>query len=117
KTKFTSNWAQPIGLARPDRYIERDKPKNVTMVHNETSKGTTYPAEDVGKIVKGHGALFPLDSVSSLAGIDVRTDGWGVDLNMTGSQKCLAAPLGMAIIGVTPPAWEAMERRKHKASS
>ena len=55
--------------------------------------------------------------MSSLAGIDVRTDEWGADLNMTGSQKCLAAPIGMAIVGVTPPAWEAMERRKHKASS
>ena len=51
------------------------------------------------------------------AGIDVRTDEWGVDLNMTGSQKCLAAPLGMAIVSVGPAAWEAMERRKHKASS
>jgi aspartate aminotransferase-like enzyme len=36
---------------------------------------------------------------------------------MTGSQKCLAAPLGMAIVSVSPAAWEAMERRKHKASS
>jgi alanine-glyoxylate transaminase/serine-glyoxylate transaminase/serine-pyruvate transaminase len=116
-TEFTVEWGQPIDLARLEREIERVKPKIVTMVHNETSTGTTYPAADVGKIVKGHGALFLLDSVSSLAGIDVRTDGWGVDLNMTGSQKCLAAPLGMAIIGVTPPAWEAMERRKHKASS
>ncbi|HWM77742.1 MAG TPA: alanine--glyoxylate aminotransferase family protein [Methylomirabilota bacterium] len=116
-TEFTVEWGQPIDLARLEREIERVKPKIVTMVHNETSTGTTYPAADVGKIVKGHGALFLLDSVSSLAGIEVRTDGWGVDLNMTGSQKCLAAPLGMAIIGVTPPAWEAMERRKHKASS
>jgi alanine-glyoxylate transaminase/serine-glyoxylate transaminase/serine-pyruvate transaminase len=116
-TEFTVEWGQPIDLARLEREIERVKPKIVTMVHNETSTGTTYPAADVGKIVKGHGALFLLDSVSSLAGIDVRTDGWGVDLNMTGSQKCLAAPLGMAIIAVTPPAWEAMERRKHKASS
>ena len=58
-----------------------------------------------------------LDTVSSLAGIDVRTDEWGVDLNMTGSQKCLAAPLGMALVSVSPAAWEAMERRKHKADS
>ena len=68
-------------------------------------------------MVKRHGALFMLDTVSSLAGIDVRTDEWGVDLNMTGSQKCLAAPLGMALVSVSPRAWEAMERRKHKASS
>ena len=116
-TEFVAEWGQPIDLARLEREIDRVKPKLVTMVHNETSTGTTYPAAEVGRIVKGHGALFLLDTVSSIAGIDVRTDGWGVDLNMTGSQKCLAAPLGMAIIGVTPPAWDAMERRKHKATS
>ena len=116
-TEFSAEWGQPIDLVKLEKEIDRVKPKIVTMVHNETSTGTTYPAAEVGKIVKGHGALFLLDTVSSLAGIDVRTDGWGVDLNMTGSQKCLAAPLGMAIVGVTPPAWEAMERRKHKASS
>jgi len=116
-TEFSAEWGQPIDLAKLEKEIDRVKPKIVTMVHNETSTGTTYPAAEVGRIVKGHGALFLLDTVSSLAGIDVRTDEWGVDLNMTGSQKCLAAPLGMAIVGVTPPAWEAMERRKHKASS
>ena len=116
-TQFSAEWGQPIDLAKLEKEIDRVKPKIVTMVHNETSTGTTYPAAEVGRIVKGHGALFLLDTVSSLAGIDVRTDEWGVDLNMTGSQKCLAAPLGMAIVGVTPPAWEAMERRKHKASS
>jgi aspartate aminotransferase-like enzyme len=116
-TEFVAEWGQPIDLAKLEREIDRVKPKLVTMVHNETSTGTTYPAAEVGKIVKGHGALFLLDTVSSIAGIDVRTDGWGVDLNMTGSQKCLAAPLGMAIIGVTPPAWDSMERRKHKATS
>ena len=116
-TQFSAEWGQPIDLVKLEKEIDRVKPKIVTMVHNETSTGTTYPAAEIGKIVKGHGALFLLDTVSSLAGIDVRTDEWGVDLNMTGSQKCLAAPLGMAIVGVTPPAWEAMERRKHKASS
>jgi len=58
-----------------------------------------------------------LDTVSSLAGLDVRTDEWGVDFNMTGSQKCLAAPLGMALVSVSPEGWEAMERRKQKATS
>jgi len=116
-TEFSAEWGQPLDLAKLEKEIDRVKPKIVTMVHNETSTGSTYPAAEVGKIVKGHGALYLLDTVSSLAGIDVRTDAWGVDLSMTGSQKCLAAPLGMAIVGVTPPAWEAMERRKHKASS
>src|SRR3989442_446181 len=62
-------------------------------------------------------SIFLLDTVSSIAGIDVRTDEWGVDLNMTGSQKCLAAPLGLALVAVSPRAWQVMERRQRPASS
>ena len=116
-TELTVEWGQALDLDRLDKEIARVGPKVVTMVHNETSTGTTYPAADIARVVKRHGALFMLDTVSSLAGIDVRTDEWGVDFNMTGSQKCLAAPLGMAIVSVSPAAWEAMEHRKHKASS
>ena len=116
-TEHTVEWGRPLDLARLEKDVERVKPKAVSMVHNETSTGTTYPAAEVGRIVQRHGALFMLDTVSSLAGLDVRTDDWGVDFNMTGSQKCLAAPLGMAVVSVSPAAWEAMERRKHKSSS
>ena len=116
-TEHSVPWGQPLDLTRLEKDVERVRPKAVTMVHNETSTGTTYPAAEVGRIAKRHGALFMLDTVSSLAGLDVRTDEWGVDFNMTGSQKCLAAPLGMAIVSVGPAGWEAMERRKHKASS
>lgn len=116
-TEHPVEWGHPLDTARLEKDLERVKPKAVSMVHNETSTGTTYPAAEVGRIVKRHGALFLLDTVSSLAGLDVRTDEWGVDFNMTGSQKCLAAPLGMALVSVSPAAWDAMERRKHKASS
>src|SRR5439155_25480120 len=97
--------------------VDRVRPKAITLVHNETSTGTTYPAADVGKIARQAGALFMLDTVSAIAGIDVRTDEWGVDLNMTGSPRCLAAPLRMSLVAVAERAWDAMERRKHKASS
>ena len=116
-TEFSVEWGQPIDLVRLEREIERVRPRAVTLVHNETSTGTTYPAAAVARLAKDHGALFLLDTVSSLAGLDVRTDEWGVDLNMTGSQKCLAAPLGMSLVAVSPGAWEAMEQRKHKAGS
>jgi aspartate aminotransferase-like enzyme len=77
----------------------------------------TYPAAAVGEITRRHGALFLLDTVSSLAGLDVQTDAWGVDVNMTGSQKCLAMPLGLAIVAVSPRAFEAMERRARPSAS
>src|SRR3989449_773182 len=137
----TINWAQchtrpllmipgPTELAPPviqalnqpptiqyDRSFDEGVLEPITLVHNETSTGTTYPAAEVGRIARSVGALFLLDTVSSIAGIDVRTDEWGVDLNMTGSQKCLAAPLGLALVAVSPRAWQVMERRKRPARS
>jgi len=116
-TELTVELGARLDLPRLAAEVDRVRPKAITLVHNETSTGTTYPAADVGKIARQAGALFMLDTVSAIAGIDVRTDEWGVDLNMTGSQKCLAAPLGMSLVSVTDRAWDAMERRKHKASS
>ena len=116
-TDFSVEWGQPLDLTRLEKEVERVKPKILTLVHNETSTGSTYPGEAVGAIARRHGALFLLDSVSSLAGLDVKTDAWGVDCNMTGSQKCLAAPLGMALVSVGPRAWQAMERRTRRAGT
>ena len=116
-TEFTVERGRPLDLARLAREAERVRPKAITLVHNETSTGTTYPAAEVGRIARNVGALFMLDTVSAIAGIDVRTDEWSVDLNMTGSQKCLTAPIGMAVVAISGRAWETMERRSRKASS
>jgi aspartate aminotransferase-like enzyme len=116
-TELTVELGRPLDLERLAAEARRIRPKAITLVHNETSTGTTYPADAVGRIARDVDALFLLDTVSSLAGIDVRTDEWGVDLCMTGSQKCLAAPLGLALVAVSPRAWDAMERRRRKATS
>src|SRR2546425_5795358 len=116
-TEFPIEWGARLDMDRLAREAERIRPKAITLVHNETSTGTTYPAAEVAGVARSVGALFMLDTVSSIAGLDVRTDEWGVDLNMTGSQKCLAAPLGMSLVSVSPRAFEAMERRKRKAGS
>lgn len=116
-TEFPVELGQPLDLGRLAAEAERLRPKAISLVHNETSTGSTYPAAEVGQIARRVGALFLLDTVSSIAGIDVRTDEWGVDLNMTGSQKCLAAPLGLALVAVSQRAWQAMEGRKQPARS
>jgi aspartate aminotransferase-like enzyme len=116
-TELPVELGRPLDLGRLEAEVQRVRPKAITLVHNETSTGTTYPAAEVGRLARAAGALFLLDTVSSLAGIDVRTDEWDVDLCMTGSQKCLAAPLGMALVAVSPRAWEAMERRRRAATS
>jgi aspartate aminotransferase-like enzyme len=116
-TEFPVELGARLDLDRLAREAERVRPKALTLVHNETSTGATYPAAEVGLIARRAGALFLLDTVSSIAGLDVRTDEWGVDLNMTGSQKCLAAPLGLALAAVSGRAWQAMEQRKTKPAT
>lgn len=116
-TSVEVEWGRPLDLEALERTVAQVRPKILTLVHNETSTGLTYPAAAVGEIARRHGALYLLDTVSSLAGLDVQTDAWGVDVNMTGSQKCLAMPLGLAVVSVSPRAFEAMERRTRKPSS
>ncbi len=104
--------------ANPDdiRYIleEEEDIKAVTMVHNETSTGVANPIEDVGKILKDYDALYIVDTVSSLGGADVQVDNYGIDICVTGSQKCLAAPPGMAAITLNDDAWDVVDKTVSK---
>jgi len=93
--------------------LEHDRGiKAMTLVHNETSTGVTNPAKELGEIAKEYRLLFIVDAVSSLGGIELRTDDWNIDFCITGSQKCLEAPAGLAMVSVSDNAWKAMERRR-----
>lgn len=94
------------------KYIleEEDDIKAVTIVHNETSTGVTNPIEEVGKIVNDFNALYVVDTVSSLGGDDVFVDGYNIDICVTGSQKCLAAPPGMSAITLSEDAWKVVDK-------
>jgi len=82
--------------------------KAVLVVHNETSTGVTSDVLAVRKALDaaGHDALLIVDTVSSLASIDFRMDEWRVDVTLTGSQKGLMLPPGMALLCVGPRALE-----------
>jgi aspartate aminotransferase-like enzyme len=94
------------------KYIleEEEDIKAVTIVHNETSTGVSNPIDDVGAIVKDYDALYVVDTVSSLGGDDVFVDGYHIDICVTGSQKCLAAPPGMAAITLSSDAWKVVDQ-------
>ncbi|MBI1963047.1 MAG: alanine--glyoxylate aminotransferase family protein [Candidatus Rokubacteria bacterium] len=80
-TEFPVEWGARLDLDRLQKEAERVRPRAITLVHNETSTGTTYPAAEVGKIARSVGALFLLDTVSSIAGLE-RTPArsWAYDL-------------------------------------
>ena len=102
-----SEWGAPLDLIRLEAELEAGC-EIVTMIHNETSAGVLNPAEAVGKLCRKHDALFILDGITSIGGDTVKADDWGVDIMVTGSQKCLAAPSGLAMISVSERAWERM---------
>ena len=84
--------------------------KAVTVIHNETSTGVAAPIEEIGKVMKNYDALYIVDTVSSLAGDEVNVEKFGIDVCFTGSQKCLAAPPGMAAITLSDEAWAAVDK-------
>lgn len=79
-------------------------PKVIAVVHAETSTGVRNEIEALGA---GKGdALLLVDCVTSLGGIPVEVDGWGVDLAYSGTQKCLGVPPGLAPLTINDRAWE-----------
>jgi aspartate aminotransferase-like enzyme len=87
-------------------------PKVIAVVHAETSTGVR---NDVASIGAGKGdALLLMDCVTSLGGIEVDVDGWGVDIAYSGTQKCLGVPPGLAPLTLSPAA---VERRVERPQS
>ena len=86
----------------------------VLVVHNETSTGVTSDVAAIRRALDRvrHPALLLVDTVSSLASIDFRMDEWGVDVALTGPQKGLMLPPGMAILAVSERAVAASEKAK-----
>ena len=89
--EIKSEWGTPVDLEALKAHLEAGA-QIVTLVHNETSAGIKNPAEEIGKLCRKHDALFIMDGITSIGGDTVETDAWGVDIAITGSQKCLAAP-------------------------
>ncbi|MFA5348222.1 MAG: alanine--glyoxylate aminotransferase family protein [Methanoregula sp.] len=100
-----SDWGTPLNLAALEERLEQGA-EVVTLVHNETSAGIKNPAQEVGRIAKKHDALFLMDGITSIGGDVFEADTWGADVAIVGSQKCLAAPPGLAGISVSSRAWE-----------
>lgn len=104
----------------PDKiaaHLEQDKAhaiKAVFIVHNETSTGVRCSVARVREAMDsvGHPALLMVDAVSSLAGMDYRHDEWGADVTVSGSQKGLMMPPGLAFTAVSDRALAASESAK-----
>jgi len=116
-TKVEAPWGQII---KPDQVAEALKsrrPKVVAIVHAETSTGALTPVEEISRLSHDAGALFLLDTVTSLAGCPVRIDDWQVDAVYSGTQKCLSCPPGLSPVSLSGRAMEVATKRKTKVQS
>jgi aspartate aminotransferase-like enzyme len=84
----------------------------ITLIHCETPSGTLNPLKEITKVCQKSDAIFIVDAVSSIAGTDVRTDEWGIDINLGASQKCISAPPGIAFLSLSEKALEIINKRE-----
>ncbi len=83
------------------------------VVHAETSTGVRHPLAELGAALRGRDVLLMADCVTSLGGIELDFDGWGIDFAYSCSQKCLGAPPGMSPVAVSDRALERIEARTY----
>jgi pyridoxamine--pyruvate transaminase len=90
-----------------ERYLdEHPEIELLTVVHSETPSGTLHDVAAIGPIAHARSVITIVDCVSSLGGIEFRTDDWQVDIAVAAAQKCLGGPPGITLMAVDDEAWE-----------
>ena len=106
-------WGKCIEPEMVKDALKDGKYKAVTVTHVETSTGVVNPIKEIGEVVKKYSdALYIVDTVCSLGGIEVRVDDWNIDVCVSGSQKCLGVPPGLALLSLSERALKFLETRK-----
>lgn len=85
---------------------EHRGPRVIFATQNESSTAVMNDIEAIAQVVKKENRILAVDAVSSLGGTPLSMDAWGVDVVVTGSQKCLMLPPGLAFVAVGPDAWD-----------
>jgi predicted phosphoserine aminotransferase len=109
--KLEAAWDQPITPEMVAQALEGKRYEAITIVHNETSTGLENPVREIAAAVRdvSPDTLIMVDAVSSLGGVRLEMDAWGIDYLLTSSQKCLALPPGLSLCGVSERALQRAE--------
>jgi serine---pyruvate transaminase len=98
-------WGERLDPARIGAAAEEAETAAVFVTQSETSTGVIHDIEAIAARTAPTGAVLVVDAVSSLGGVELATDAWGVDVVVAGSQKALMTPPGLAFASVSPRAW------------
>jgi alanine-glyoxylate transaminase / serine-glyoxylate transaminase / serine-pyruvate transaminase len=116
-TVLEEDWGNPIDPQRVEDALKQGPYKLMTVVHAETSTGVLQPMDDIARLAKEYDTMLLLDTVSSLGGIEIKVDKWGVDVCFSCSQKCIGCPPGLAPITFSDRAVEMVKNRKSAVRS
>jgi aspartate aminotransferase-like enzyme len=104
-------WGKTVDPKKIDDILKKDKKiKAVYVTLCETSTGVAADIEAIGRVLKNYEAALVVDAISGLAAVPIKTDEWGVDVVVSGSQKGLMIPPGLAFVSVSPKAWQIIEK-------
>jgi len=114
--RLDAEWGQPHDPQQIADALRRQAYDAVAVVHNETSTGVENPVAAIADAVRqaSPDTMILVDAVSSAGGVDIQTDGWGLDVLLTSSQKCFALPPGLAFAAVSDRALEQAARVPHR---
>ncbi len=107
-------WGMPVVVDAVEKKIRQESYKIIAVVHAETSTGVQNPVAEIGALLKGNDAIYLVDTVTSLGGIEVRMDDWNIDALYSGTQKCLSCPPGLAPLSFSEKAMAKLNGRKTK---
>jgi alanine-glyoxylate transaminase/serine-glyoxylate transaminase/serine-pyruvate transaminase len=111
-------WGQPVDPDKVAAALKAHPEASIlAFVHAETSTGVRSDAETLCRLAREHGCLVIMDAVTSLGGIPVEVDGWGVDAVYSGSQKCLSCTPGLSPVSFSPRAVERIRSRTRPVQS
>ena len=111
-------WGKVFAAEQIEEAMAKHGPfKVVGMVQAETSTGAAQPIEEISRVVHRAGGLLLVDAVTSLGGMEVNVDGWGIDACYSGTQKCLSCPPGLAPVTFSAAAEKVIATRKSKVQS
>ncbi len=95
-------WGQAVDPEAIRKELATGQYDTLTLVHNETSTGTMNPLPEIMSVLQEFPDVISIvDAVSSLSAVPIKMDEWGIDVLLTGSQKALALPPGMALFSVS----------------
>ncbi|PLZ99255.1 alanine--glyoxylate aminotransferase [Fischerella thermalis CCMEE 5198] len=114
---ITKPWGQVFSLDELRTAVQTHRPTILALVHAETSTGACQPLEGVGELCREFGCLLLIDTVTSLGGVPIFLDEWGVDLAYSCSQKGLGCPPGASPFTMSPRAVEKLQQRRTKVAN